>query len=85
MAPPRYRKIGLAIAVLVLAGIVGYFLNRPANPPPSIAIEDGKTIDFSTGEPVMTGTAEDQAAIEKAQREMEAATEGITFPAKTQP
>lgn len=85
MDPSRHLKIRLTIVTLVLAGIAGYLLKRPKGPPPPIAIEDGKTIDFSTGEPVMTGTAEDRAAIEKAKREMEAATEGITFPAKARP
>ena len=85
MAAPQTRKLWLAIAILIVAVIIGFVWKRPKVPSAPVAIEDGKTIDFSTGEPVMKGSAEDQAAIEKAQREMEEATEEITFSPKAQP
>jgi len=59
----------------------------PAVPKPSVAIQDEKTIDFSSGKPVVKDSAEEKAIIERSVKEMNEAAAGITFgPApKTQP
>lgn len=46
-----------------------------------VPIQNGATIDFSIGAPVVRSQAEDKAAIEKALKEMAEATKNIEFPA----
>ena len=50
---------------------------------------EGKTIDFSSGKPVVKDTPEDRAALEAGLREIEEATRNVTFSAepkaKTEP
>jgi hypothetical protein len=49
-----------------------------------VAIEDGKTIDFSSGAPIVKDDQKQKAAIEKSLKEMDAAARGVTFgPPKT--
>lgn len=69
----------------------------PATPPPAaatkplpeVAIQEGKTIDFSKGTPEIRDTPEDRAALEKAKTEMDEATQDVVFaptkPAETSP
>lgn len=45
-----------------------------------VPIQDGATIDFSIGAPVIRSQADDKAAIEKALKEMTEATKDVTFP-----
>ena len=64
----------------------------PEAPPPSdqvsapaeVPIQEGKTIDFSSGKPEIRATDEDRIAIERAKREMDEATKDVTF-APTKP
>src|SRR5581483_4994517 len=51
-------------------------------PKPEVPIQDGKTIDFSTGAPVIKDNPADQAALERSLREMDAAAGTVTFPGK---
>jgi hypothetical protein len=44
-----------------------------------IPIQDGKTIDMSSGRPVVQDDARSRATIEKAVREMEEAAKSVTF------
>lgn len=78
----RARLVWFVIAVAV--GVLLAWGWRRANPPPVVAIEDGKTIDFSSGRAEVRDEAADRAAIEKAQREMDEATANVTF-APTKP
>lgn len=77
------------LALAVLAGMaLGYRYQQrreqaKATPKP-VAIEDGKTIDFSSGKPVVKDDAADRAALEKAKREMDEAAANVTF-APTKP
>jgi len=71
----------LAIAIGVL---LGRWLQRPAPPPPLVKIEDGRTIDFSSGQPVVSDEAADRAALAKAQREIDEAVADVKF-APTKP
>lgn len=49
---------------------------------PVVPIQDRATIDFSVGSPVVRAQAEDQAAMDKALREMNEAVKDITFEPK---
>jgi hypothetical protein len=73
---------------LLLAVAAGVLLSRwwqsPPNPAGIVPIEEGKTIDFSSGQPVIKDEAADRAAVGKAQREMDEAAANITF-APTKP
>jgi len=51
----------------------------PTSAPAEVPIEEGKTIDFSSGKPEIRATDEDRIAIERAKREMDEATKDITF------
>lgn len=59
----------------------------PKPKPDLVPIEDGKTIDFSTGLPIVKDSAKDKAALERALKEMEEAAAGVSFgtPEKTTP
>lgn len=58
-----------------------------AAPAPAVVpITDRKTIDFSTGRPVVSQSAADLAEMARAEREMAEAAKGVTFgPAKPPP
>lgn len=43
---------------------------------------EGKTIDFSSGQPVVTDSPEDRAALEAALKDIAEATRDVTFPAE---
>ena len=51
----------------------------PMAPAPVVAIQDGKTIDFSSGRAVVRDTAEDRAAIGAAIKEIDEAVKNVTF------
>jgi hypothetical protein len=51
----------------------------PPKPKPLVPIEDGKTIDFSSGNPVVKDSAAEKAIIEKSVKDMEAALRNVTF------
>ena len=49
-------------------------------------IQEGKTIDFSSGKPVVKESTDDKAVIDAAKKEMDEATKNITFePTPAQP
>ena len=56
----------------------------PVTAPAEVPIQEGKTIDFSSGKPEIRETDEDRAAIERAKREMDEATKDVIF-APTKP
>ena len=56
--------------------------NDPVPGPLEVPIQDGKTIDFSTGAPVIRMQGMDQEALERALKEMAEATKDVTFPPK---
>jgi hypothetical protein len=51
----------------------------PAAPKPSVAIQNEKTIDFSSGKPVVKDSAEEKAIIANSVKEMNEAAAGVTF------
>jgi hypothetical protein len=79
------KRVVTWLLLLLLAGAAAWFGWRrfEAKPPPPVDLtkHDGKTIDFSSGKPVVKDTPEDRAALEKAQKEMAEATKGVTFQA----
>lgn len=52
---------------------------------PEVPIQNGKTIDFSSGKPVVKDEAKDKAAIDQAVAAMDAATKNVTFTPKAAP
>ncbi len=48
-------------------------------PAQTVAIQDGKTLDFSSGKPVLKDSADEKAIIEQALKEMNEAAAGVTF------
>ncbi len=78
-------KQRLVVRLVLLAIVLGvwYFFRpdggTPRPMPPEVPIEDGKTIDFSQGKAEVRNTAEDQAAMEAALKEMEEASKDVTF------
>ena len=84
------RRVVIRIVLVVGLLAFWYFLrpqdSGPRIMPPEVPIEDGKTIDFSKGKAEVRNTAEDQAAMDAALKEMEEATKDITFePSPKQP
>ena len=71
----------LLAAVALLAAALAYRrLYRPApriNPP--VEIQDRKTIDFSSGKPVVKDSAKEQALIDAAVKEIDDAVKDVTF------
>lgn len=54
--------------------------NDPVPGPPLVPIQDGATIDFSYGAPMVKKQGKDQEALDRALKEMAEATKGTTFP-----
>jgi hypothetical protein len=78
------RIIPLLAGAAATAAALWAYASQPSasarNPGP-VAIHDGKTLDFSTGRPVIRDSAADKAALDAAVREIDAASKDVTFPA----
>jgi phosphoglycolate phosphatase-like HAD superfamily hydrolase len=74
---------GVTAAVLWMYGTRGSG-GHPAQPSP-VPIQDGKTINFSNGSPVVGDSAADKAALDAGVKAIDAATRDITFPAQVTP
>lgn len=48
-------------------------------PKPFVAIENGKTLDFSSGAPILKDTAQEKAIIDKSVKDMEDALKDVSF------
>ena len=82
---PRLELV--VMALLMLLAMAGFWWMqhrdpRVKGPKPDVAIQDGKTIDFSSGRPVVKDDAKQKAALEKSLKEMDAAAAGVTFAPK---
>lgn len=78
----------VALLVTAMAAVLWYVIERRARhraAPPAVTQtvdltkHDGKTIDFSSGKPVVKDSPEDQAAIAAALKDMEEASKDTTF------
>lgn len=79
-------KSPLFWALAVVAAIaLGYLMMRVGSPrrQPEVAIQDGKTIDFSSGRAVVKDSAKEKASIDKAVKEMEEAAKTVSFSSPT--
>jgi hypothetical protein len=54
-------------------------LSSTATPKTTVAIQDGKTLDFSSGKPVLKDSADEKAIIAQSVKEMNEAAAGVTF------
>ncbi len=82
----KSRSLWVFFAVMLLSALALAFVYlQPAAPRPTVAIQDGKTIDFSSGRPVVKDDAKQKATIDKAVREMDEAVKDITFTSPTAP
>ncbi len=59
----------------------------PPAPPakPEVDLVPNKTVDFSSGQPVVTDSAADRAAIDEAMKDIAAASKEVTFEPATKP
>ena len=84
----KNRPVLVFFVVIVLSAfalLLAWKIAESLKPHPEIAIQDGKTIDFSSGRPVVKDTAKEKASIEKSVKEMEEATKGVSFGPPTPP
>ena len=84
----KSRLLWVFAAVAALSAVALFVAHRKMSAGqrnPDVAIQDGKTIDFSSGRPVVKDSAKEKAAIDKAVKEMEDAAKDVTFsaPAKS--
>ncbi len=75
----RSAAIGLAATAAVLGMYVSQ--TRVRRGAPEVPIEDGKTIDFSGGSPVVRSRAADKASMDAALRQIDEATRDTTVQA----
>jgi cytoskeletal protein RodZ len=79
----KMRIVGLLIAVALIAlGVwsISHRRDRHApTPRPNVAIQDGKTVDFSSGQPVVKDDAKEKKAIADSVAAMDEATKNVTF------
>ena len=82
------RKSVLTLIAVAAGVALGYWLNRPAPAPATpvappatapVAIQDRKTIDFSSGRPVVKDSAQERAIIDAAVKEMDEAAKNVRF------
>lgn len=80
----------IPIAAIVVGAVLAWRLNRrplsqlgPAFPTATaktnVTIQDGKTIDFSSGKPVVKDSADEKAVIDAAVKEMDEAAKAVKF------
>ena len=85
------KRVVTWLVILLLLGGAAWLgwprLARKPAEPVDLTQHDGKTIDFSSGQPVVKDSAEDRAAMDKAAKEMAEAVKDVTFgpPAKKAP
>jgi hypothetical protein len=84
----RRTASALVAAAATAAVLWAYVSHRPGSRPaaaPPVPIQDGRTIDFSGGSPVVSNSAADKAALEAGVKAIDEAEKGVTFPAQPTP
>lgn len=69
--------LGAALAAAAVWAYVAHGRRVQGSPPVPVPIQDGKTLDFSSGSPVVKDG--DSAAMAETVKEMDAATRTVTF------
>ncbi|HEY1794099.1 MAG TPA: hypothetical protein VGG34_14380 [Opitutaceae bacterium] len=72
------KPIALIIGAAAAAAAFWAYGTQRRHPAP-VPIVDGKTIDFSTGRPVVREDPADKAAVDAAVRDIDQAVKGVTF------
>jgi hypothetical protein len=74
----------LIAAAAVAAMLWAYGSHAPARraPPEAVPVQDGRTIDFSNGSPVVANGAADKAALDAGVKAIDEATRTVTFDAE---
>jgi len=84
----KRRILSVAIAVAAAAAAFWAYASQPrlgTRGTAVVPVQDGKTIDFSGGRPVIRDSAADKAAMDAAVKEMDEASKSVTFPAGSPP
>lgn len=85
----KRRIASILIGAAAAAAALWFYASRAGGgrrgPPVPVPIQDGKTIDFSNGSPVVTDSAADKAAMDRTVKEMDAASKTVTFSADPPP
>jgi hypothetical protein len=80
----RGRIITVIVTIGVTAAALWAYASQAKHKPRASAvvpIEDGKTIDFSDGTPVVKDSPADRAALDATVKEMDEAAKSVTFSA----
>ncbi|MCX6954283.1 MAG: hypothetical protein NTV51_19195 [Verrucomicrobia bacterium] len=78
----KSRLLWVFAAVAVLSAAALFVARKQLSPGrrhPDVAIQDGKTIDFSSGQPVVKDSDKEKADIARAVKEMEEAAKDVSF------
>ncbi|HVU25496.1 MAG TPA: hypothetical protein VHE13_15315 [Opitutus sp.] len=82
-APAKFTGRSLLLIVVALGVGIGFAVWftrwRAAQPKPAVAIQDGKTIDFSSGRPVIKDNPAEKKIIADSVAEMDAAAKDVSF------
>ncbi|HEY1848873.1 MAG TPA: hypothetical protein VGG37_06690 [Opitutaceae bacterium] len=73
------RVLRFAISAAAAAAALWAYASQPRRAA-FVPIVDGRTIDFSSGAPVVSQTAADKAEMDQAVKDMDAAAKDVTFP-----
>ena len=79
MKSKRPILILLAAAAIIVAALAFRHFRVAGKTNPPVAIQDGKTIDFSSGKPVVKDSAKEKAVIDAAVKEMDEAVKDMTI------
>ena len=78
----KNRLLWVFVATLALSAVALVWVTQQKGrvvPHPEVAIQAGKTIDFSSGKPVVKDAEKEKAALAKGVREINAAQQGVSF------
>ncbi len=84
---PRRTASALVAASATAALLWAYVSHRSGGRPAAapVPIQDGRTIDFSNGSPVVANSAADKAALDAGVKAIDEAEKNVTFPAQPTP
>jgi hypothetical protein len=85
--PRRIASVLIAAAATaaVVWAYVAHGMRDRRGPPATVALQDGATIDFSNGSPVVGSSAADKAALDAGVKAIDEATKNVTFRAEPTP